>query len=267
MRRKHEHSEHIRCDGLGGRDRRGAARGDRLQRGGGEHCPAHRWRVKRRCITHNRAESPHLLGRRDRHLPAGVYQLDLAALDTTPAGRAHLPKIAVTLPSGWQGYQGFAVTKDRGLTGVMGLSFWDVDQVYGTPCTWKSKGMVDPGTTIGGLAAALSRQPLRNATAPTNFVLAGALGKYVRLSVPRHIDFAHCDKGYFESWTGLGWARDRWEQGPGQVDRVWILNVLGQRLVVDANYLPSATRADRAELDRVVHSIRFLRGWGVRNRL
>ena len=141
----------------------------------------------------------------------------------------------------------------------MGLSFWDVDQVYGTPCTWKSKGMVDPGTTIGGLAAALSRQPLRNATAPTNFVLAGALGKYVRLSVPRHIDFAHCDKGYFESWTGLGWARDRWEQGPGQVDRVWILNVLGQRLVVDANYLPSATRADRAELDRVVHSIRFLR--------
>ena len=106
---------------------------------------------------------PHLLGRRDRHLPAGVYLLDLAALDTTPAGRAHLPKIAITLPSGWQGYQGFAVTKDRGLTGVMGLSFWDVDQVYGTPCRWKSKGMVDPGTTIGGLAAALSRQPLRNA--------------------------------------------------------------------------------------------------------
>ena len=121
----------------------------------------------------------------------------------------------------------------------MGLAFWDVDQVYGTPCRWKSKSMVDPGTTIGGLAAALSRQPLRNATAPTNFVLAGALGKYVRLSVPRHINFAHCDKGYFESWTGLGWARDRWEQGPGQVDRVWILNVLGQRLVVDANYLPS----------------------------
>ena len=140
----------------------------------------------------------------------------------------------------------------------MGLSFWDVDQVYGTPCRWQSKGMVDPGSTVGGLAAALARQPLRNATAPTNVVLAGVRGKYLRLSVPKHIDFARCDRGYFESWTGFGWARDRWEQGPGQVDRIWILNVQGQLLVVDAWYLPTATRTDRAELDRVVHSIRFL---------
>ena len=28
--------------------------------------------------------------------------------------------------------------------------------------------------------------------------------------------------------------------------------------MVDANYLPSATTKDRAELNRVVHSIRFL---------
>jgi hypothetical protein len=50
------------------------------------------------------------------------------------------------------------------------------------------------------------------------------------------------------------------------VDRVWIVNVDGQRLVVDANYLPTATSAERAELGRVVHSIRFLRtGPTVRN--
>ena len=128
----------------------------------------------------------------------------------------------------------------------MGLSFWDVAKVYGTPCRWQSKGLVDPGTTVDGLAAALARQPLRSATTPTDVVLAGVHGKYLRLSVPDHIDFARCDQGYFESWTGLGWASDRWEQGPGEVDRVWILNVHGQRLVVDGGYLPTATTKDRA---------------------
>jgi hypothetical protein len=140
----------------------------------------------------------------------------------------------------------------------MGLSFWDVNKVYGTPCKWKSEGMVDPGQSVGGLAAALSQQPLRGGTAPVAFDIAGVRGTYVRLSVPRHLDLAVCDEGTFESWTGLGWAHDRWEQGPGQVDQLWILNLDGQRLVVDANYLPGATKADRAELDGVVRSIRFL---------
>ena len=201
---------------------------------------------------------PRPLGRGERPLSAGLHVLDLVALDTTGTGPAHLPKIAITLPSGWRSYGGFVVQKFHGPTQVMGLSFWDVAKVYGTPCRWQSKGLVDPGTTVGGLAAALASQPLRSATTPTDVVLAGARGKYLRLTVPKHIDFARCDRGSFESWTGLGWASDRWEQGPGELDRLWILNVDGQRLVVDAGYLPAATTKDRAELDRVVHSIRFL---------
>jgi hypothetical protein len=196
---------------------------------------------------------PRPLGRGDQELSAGPHVLDLVALDTAGTGPAQLPKIALTLPSGWRSYEGYAVLKSH-----MGLSFWDVDHVYATPCRWQSKGMVDPGTTVGGLASALARQPLRSATTPTNVVLAGVRGKYLRLAVPKDIDFARCDKGSFESWTGLGWSSDRWEQGPGQVDRIWILNIHGWRLVVDANYLPSATTNDRAELNRVVHSIRLL---------
>jgi hypothetical protein len=42
------------------------------------------------------------------------------------------------------------------------------------------------------------------------------------------------------------------------VDRIWILDVGGERLVVDAFYLAEATPEDRAELERVVDSIRFL---------
>jgi len=41
------------------------------------------------------------------------------------------------------------------------------------------------------------------------------------------------------------------------VDRIWILEVDGERLVLDAWYLADATPENRAELERV-DSIRFL---------
>ena len=123
---------------------------------------------------------PRPLGRGDQELSAGPHVLDLVALDTAGTGPAQLSKIALTLPSGWRSYEGYAVLKSH-----MGLSFWDVDHVYATPCRWQSKGMVDPGTTVGGLASALAKQPLRSATTPTNVVLAGVRGKYLRLAVPK----------------------------------------------------------------------------------
>jgi hypothetical protein len=65
-------------------------------------------------------------------------------------------------------------------------------------------------------------------------------------------------RGYFESWTGDGTGgTDRYQQGPGQVDRLWILDVEGRRLVIDANYRPGSTDHDRANLQRVVNSIVF----------
>jgi hypothetical protein len=139
------------------------------------------------------------------------------------------------------------------------VSFWDVDRVYPTPCRWKGKTMVDHGRSVAGLAAALARQPLRNATTPRDVILGGARGKYLQWSVPAQIEFSRCGEGYFESWTAKGWSGDRYQQGPGQVDRIWILNVSGVRLVIDAAYMPWATSADREELGRIVHSIRFLR--------
>lgn len=55
-----------------------------------------------------------------------------------------------------------------------------------------------------------------------------------------------------------GWNGDRYQQAPGQSDRLWILDVNGERLLIDASYGPHVTAADRAELAAVVDSIRFL---------
>ena len=132
--------------------------------------------------------------------------------------------------------------------------------MYPTPCRWQGKPKIDPGRTVDGLARVLATRPLRHASKPTNVTLAGFRGKYLAWSVPRGIHFSSCGQGYFESWTGRGWATDRWQQGPGQVDRLWILDVKGKRLVIDASNMPKANRTQRAELDRIVHSIRFLAG-------
>jgi hypothetical protein len=200
---------------------------------------------------------PPPLGAGEQPLSAGVHVLDLVSREQGRSGYKHLPRIAVTLPSGWFNYNGWAVNDG----GALGLAFWDVNTVYPTGCRWQGKPMIDPGRTVGGLARVLATRPLRHASTPTAAELAGFRGKYLRWSVPSGIDFKRrCDQGYFESWKGRGWATDRWQQGPGQVDRLWILNLNGKRLVIDANYLPSATRKQHAELDHIVHSIKFLTG-------
>jgi hypothetical protein len=84
--------------------------------------------------------------------------------------------------------------------------------------------------------------------------------------VPADIDFTDCEADggvhYFESWNGSVVGvhdGDRYQQGPGQVDRLWILDIGGSRLVIDAFYMPYATGEEREELETVVESIRFER--------
>jgi hypothetical protein len=199
---------------------------------------------------------PRPLGVGHQPLSPGVHVLDLVSRENPPgSGPKHLPRIAITLPKGWYNYDGWGMNDG----GTLIVSFWDVAKVYGTPCRWQTKPKIAPGPSVADLASALARQPLRHASRSRNVTLGGFRGKYLGWSVPSKIDFARCGQGYFESWTAKGWASDRYQQGPGQADRLWILNVKGQRLVIDAAYMPWATRKQRAELDRVVHSIKFLR--------
>jgi hypothetical protein len=207
------------------------------------------------------------LGAGHEQLQAGLQVFDLTARAHSGTAVEKVPRIAITLPGGWFNYDGWAVQKGRTPRTVF-VTFWDVDLVYPTPCDWKYKPMIDPGRGVAGLASALARQPLRHATAPEDVVLGGFHGKYLQWSVPTDIAFAaarpddalfpNCDEKTFQSWTARGWAGDRYQQAPGQVDRIWILNIHGRRLVLDVSYLPKSTPADRAELERVVKSIRFL---------
>jgi hypothetical protein len=188
----------------------------------------------------------------------------LTSLDGTPEGRGDHPGFRVEASHSWTLYKGFAVTSSSG-GGFRGLSVWDVGKVARNSC--HSIGhLYDPGPTVDDLVAALEAQSMSHATKPTDVTLAGYPGKYLQWSVPKDwvvtgdSDFAGCDfqpNGHrdFVSWLGAGGEGERWQQMAGQVDRFWILNVNGQRLVVDASYSPDTTQAQRDEEDRVVQSI------------
>jgi hypothetical protein len=145
----------------------------------------------------------------------------------------------------------------------VGISVWDVGRVPRDPFQWRST-LEDPGPSVDDLVAALGAQAQRDASEPSGVLLAGHPGRYLEWSVPDDAvvtgdsDFEGCDlqEGHadFVSWFGDGYG-ERWQQVAGQVDRLWVLDVDGQRLVVDATYSPDATAVDRDELERVVASL------------
>lgn len=192
-------------------------------------------------------------------LDAGTYAFDLGLRS---AGK--FPKVLVTLPEGWANDDGWIVGPIEPAGYVTGLLLWDVVDVYAHPCQWQTP-RVHPGPTVDDLVAALVAQPLRNATEPVDVTIDGYHGKRLEWSVPDDADFTDCDardpggEPTFESWTGAGWSSDRYQQGPGQVDRLWVVDVDGARLVIDAQFMPEATEEQVAELMEVVASLGFER--------
>lgn len=189
----------------------------------------------------------------------------LTSLDGHIVGDADHPGYAVEVPDGWSTADGGFMVKSG--ADVVGMSVWDVAQVPGHPCHWK-RTMSPVGPTVDDLVDALSSQQLRDATQPSDITLAGHHGRYLELSVPSDwivtgdANFKGCDdpgNGHqdFVSWLGRD-AGDRWQQVAGQVDRIWVLEVDGQTLLVDATYTPATSEAVREELDQVVSSLRFV---------
>jgi hypothetical protein len=169
------------------------------------------------------------------------------------------PRYLVQVPGGWVASGEFVIGAGPK---VMGLSVWDAIQVPTDPCRWSST-MTTPGPTVDDLVKALVAQRTRNASAPVQATLAGYKGEYLEWSVPPDmVDGEKCDpwpdNGYrdFVSFLGVG-GSERYQQLANQIDRLWVLDVNGQRLVVDATYSADATDAQKTELDQVAKSLRF----------
>ncbi len=199
--------------------------------------------------------------------PSSSTGSDVTRIVGAVIGSDTYPNYTVEVPPGWSTPDGHFVTSQS--SEVLGISVWAVGMVPRNPCHWRGN-MFDPGPTVHDLAAALAGQAMRNATKPTEMKLGTFDGWYVEWSVPAAMvvtgdaDFKGCDvepsNGHrdFVSWLGDE-EGERYQQVAGQVDRLWIFDVAGDRMLMDATYSPDTSEADRDVLDQIAMSFRVTR--------
>jgi hypothetical protein len=139
--------------------------------------------------------------------------------------------------------------------------------VYGDPCQWASTAPETPATTPAEIAAGFAAQAETDATEPVDVTIGGYSGTAVTLTTPmsyevpgatREEEFGDCDE---DSYTFYGIAGEeavaRNAQGPGQVDELWILDVEGSVVILDATYGPAAPAELVEELRTLAESATF----------
>lgn len=193
-------------------------------------------------------------------LPEGPHVLSLGeALDGMPT----LP-ITVTLPApDWYGEPGEGIlTKNDNPDAPDGagmIVFFGELYVYGDPCEWSTTRPDAPATTVDELVAALATQASRDASQPVDITVDGYAGKSITLHVPEDAVFSECDAGTFGSWgvPGDDVTPFRYHQDPGQIDKLWIVDVDGELVVIDIAYYEGTPQSVVDELEAIVASTTF----------
>jgi len=193
-------------------------------------------------------------------LPEGLHVLtDGEALD----GMSTLP-ITVTIPApDWYGEpgSGILVKNDNpdAPDGAGMIVFFGDLYVYGDPCEWSTTRPEAPATTVDELVAALTAQASRDATEPVDVTVDGYAGKSITLHVPDDAVFTECDSDTFGSWgvPGTDVTPFRYHQDPGQIDKLWIVDVDGTLGVIDTAYYDGTPQSVIDELEAIVDSTTF----------
>ena len=146
-----------------------------------------------------------------------------------------------------------------GPQGAEAIIFWTSfpDGDYADPCARLLS--MPAGTSAADLAAAVSTAPgTELVTGPSNVTVGGRPAKHVALIVRESVG---CDPGFFYTWRekhgGALWTRT----GVGDTIGVWIVDVDGTRLFIEAEttkgFSPYLDRDLEQEVERIVESIRF----------
>lgn len=187
--------------------------------------------------------SPAHLGGSNDDLAPGTYQASFL----TASGHASSDAL-LDIPEGFlDGDDWYVVSAD----GDTFLGLWVVDEVDRDACLDDDRDAVDPGPGVQDLVSALVAQASTDTPAPEQVTLGGHEASYVELTGPH--DLTRCD-----DHPALWRSPERPIYSGGQVDRVWVLEAAGERLVLDASYSRSSTAKERAALTAMVESLELV---------
>ena len=197
----------------------------------------------------------------DAGLPVGT---PLAWLDSSIGA---VP-ITITIPaSGWTGdLPAFAFAKNDQVDPPDGAAMLAYAHSEGwlvpaDPCHWHSTMPDTPSTTVDELVAALSAQEAREASEPVDISVGGYEGTSITLHVPDSMP-EDCDVDLFCTMANPDMASgpdacERIPQVPGQVDELWIVDVEGSLVLIDAAYYEGTPAEHVQEQREIVESITF----------
>ena len=117
------------------------------------------------------------------------------------------------------------------------------------------------GTRIRGIAAAIAGLPRVDVSTPTETTLGGVDALALTITVRPGDNLARCHDEAYDLYSGgdLGASlyETVWADQPGDVVRLWIVQVADKRFIFTAETPPDATQADVDTLTRMVESITF----------
>ena len=133
-------------------------------------------------------------------LDQGSYYLD-AAPDLAPA------RFSFIVPAGWMPdaggvSNGVPQYPAAGWDGEVGFETWIVTHVFTDACHHDT--LVDAGTTVEELTAALLGQQGVTTSGPSGVTVAGYPAQHIELTVPADLDLATCTNGKIRFWPGPG---------------------------------------------------------------
>lgn len=166
--------------------------------------------------------------------------------------------ITVAVPDGgWSAGGDWVVRGPKGNEAPDGMAirFSSVANLYKDPLA-PSDGVLEPpvGPTVDDLVDAIAGHPAWEAGEPADVTLDGYEGKLVRLAIPSDAEVTDSSPFYLSVDANGG---QLWGWEPGQIFDTYILDVGGQRLVIQALHYPATSESDLAALGAVVNSIQL----------
>jgi hypothetical protein len=196
------------------------------------------------------------------HTPSGALIVSEIPDGALKPGRYALPPIGplkdpfavVEIPTGYSGWGSWIYANKPAEPGdPLAIGLWVVTGVYLNPCAESNE--VSP-RSVRATADALLRQRFTSATRPREVDLAGYHGLYIEVTTPADLDYSRCDDAEVNLWEGRP-VGGYWTMKPGMVERLWILDVEGQPMMIHMAVPPSATGPQIRAMTDVVEAAAF----------
>jgi hypothetical protein len=162
-------------------------------------------------------------------------------------------QISFEIPAGYDPVFANAAFK-KGMTET-GVSLLAIGDVYADACSWEGASVQEVSSTEDVVAALASQRGLRVST-PADVTLGGIGATYMERKVPADTDPSRCDGGEFRVYTGRDGGA-RFIDNPGQLDLLWVLDLDGVPVVIDASLEAGISAEDRAEVEQIVASVQI----------